>query len=299
MPTFFAARLALVFTKLYNNTLDTKRAVSALQKWNSLRCPLCGAPLTVGDKALICNGERRHNFDKAKSGYVNLNTHASTSGDDKEMAKARQAFLRRGYYAPLADAIAKEAGGGRLLVDAGCGEGYYTEIAAAEYDAALGADLSKYAIDLAAKSAKQQGIAEKMLYTTASVYTLPLADGSADCVINVFAPCVEEEYSRVLQDGGKLIVAAAGRDHLHGLKSVLYDTVIPNEERSDYPRRMHLAKTVSVRYEADIFGEDIRALFMMTPYYYRTSRERAARLYAMDTLHTLLDFEVRVYTKEK
>ncbi len=270
-----------------------------MQKWNNLRCPLCGAPLTVGEKTLVCGGERRHNFDRAKSGYVNLNTHASTSGDDKEMAKARAAFLRRGYYAPLAETIAKESDGGKLLVDAGCGEGYYTEIAAQGFESALGADLSKYAIDLAAKSAKQKGIAEKMLYTTASVYALPLADGSADCVINVFAPCVEEEYTRVLCDGGKLIVAAAGRDHLHGLKSVLYDTVIPNEERSDYPKELHLTKTLSVAYEADIVGEDIRALFMMTPYYYRTSRERAERLYAMDTLRTLLDFEVRVYTKEK
>lgn len=270
-----------------------------MQKWNSLRCPLCGAPLTVGERSLVCDGERRHNFDRAKSGYVNLNTHASTSGDDKEMAKARAAFLRRGYYAPLAEAIAREAGSGALLVDAGCGEGYYTEMAAAGFDAALGADLSKYAVDLAAKSAKQQGIADKLLYTTASVYTLPLADGSADCIINVFAPCVEAEYARVLKNGGKLIVAAAGRDHLHGLKSVLYDTVIPNEARNDYPQGMHLEKTLAVTYESEITGEDIWALFTMTPYYYRTARDRAERLQTMDTLHTRLDFEVRVYTKEK
>ena len=269
-----------------------------MQKWNSLSCPICGASLTVGEKALACTGERRHNFDRAKSGYVNLNTHASTSGDDKEMAKARAAFLRKGYYLPLAEAIAREAGEGSMLVDAGCGEGYYTEIAAKGFDAALGADLSKYAVDLAAKSAKQQGMAEKLLYTTASVYALPMADGSADCILNVFAPCVEAEYARVLRSGDKLIVAAAGRNHLHGLKSVLYDTVIPNEERRDYPTGMRLAKTIPVTYEADVFGEDIRALFAMTPYYYRTSRERAERLCAMEKLHTLFDFEIRVYLKE-
>lgn len=271
--------------------------VSALELNTHLRCPLCGEPLAFAEKSLVCSGARRHNFDRAKSGYVNLNTHASSSGDDKEMAKARQAFLRRGYYAPLAKAIAEEAGSGSLLVDAGCGEGYYTEIAAANFSAALGADLSKYALDLAAKSAKQKVLSDKLLYTTASVYTLPLADGSADCVINVFAPCVEQEYSRVLRNGGKLIVAAAGRDHLHSLKSVLYDTVIPNEPRNDYPKDMHLAKAFSVTYDADIVGEDIRALFMMTPYFYRTPRERAEILHTMEILHTLLDFEVRVYTK--
>lgn len=271
--------------------------VHALELNRHLRCPLCGEALAFAGRSLCCSGARRHNFDMAKSGYVNLNTHASSSGDDKEMAKARQAFLRRGYYAPLAEAIRMEAGSGEILVDAGCGEGYYTEIAAVNFSAALGVDLSKYALDLAAKSAKQKALSDKLLYTTASVYTLPLADGSADCVINVFAPCVEEEYDRVLKDGGRLIVAAAGRDHLHGLKSVLYDTVIPNEPRNDYPKGLHLAKTLSVTYDAEIVGEDIRSLFMMTPYFYRTPRESAEKLNTMETLHTLLDFEVRVYMK--
>lgn len=262
-----------------------------------LRCPLCGASVTAESNSLTCGGMRRHNFDIAKSGYVNFNTHMPTSGDDKAMAAARQSFLRRGYYAPLAEAIATEAGQGNFLVDAGCGEGYYTEIAAENFTMALGADLSKYAVALAARSAKQKGVADKLLYTTASVYDLPVCDGTCDCVINVFAPCVEKEYARVLRDGGKLIVAAAGRDHLYGLKEQLYDTVIPNEERRDYPTELHLAKTVPIRYDVTVEGGDIAALFMMTPYYYRTPRERAERLFALDSLKTVLDFELRVYVK--
>ncbi|MBQ8836333.1 MAG: methyltransferase domain-containing protein [Clostridia bacterium] len=265
----------------------------------ALTCPLCGEKLTFADHSLTCSGVRRHNFDIAKSGYVNLNTHAPTSGDDKEMAKARQAFLRKGYYEPLADTISNAAGKGNILADAGCGEGYYTEAAAKNFDAALGVDLSKYALEIAAKSAKQKGISEKLLYTAASVYKMPLADNSCDCVINVFAPCVEEEYTRILKNGGKLIIAAAGRDHLYGLKSALYDTVIPNEERRDYPMNMRLEKTIPVKYEADILGQDIYSLFMMTPYFYRTKKESAEKLKTMDKLHTLLDFEVRVYIKEE
>ena len=267
-------------------------------EWNRvLRCPLCGAALDAVGSSLACRGVRRHNFDIAKSGYVNFNTHLPTSGDDKAMAAARQAFLRRGYYAPLAEAIAVEAGSGTLLADAGCGEGYYTEIAARQFDRALGADLSKYALALAAKSAKQQGLADRLLYTAASVYDLPLASGVCDCVMNVFAPCVEKEYARVLQSGGRLIVAAAGRDHLYGLKEQLYDTVIPNEPRRDYPEQMRLVKTLSVKYDVTVDGADIAPLFMMTPYYYRTPKERAERLCALETLHTVLDFELRVYIK--
>ncbi len=264
----------------------------------ALRCPLCGAALEAVGGSLACLGARRHNFDIAKSGYVNFNTHLPTSGDDKAMAAARQTFLRRGYYAPLADAIAAEAGKGNLLADAGCGEGYYTEIVSRGFDFCLGADLSKYTLALAAKSAKQKCLSDKLLYTAASVYELPLRDRVCDCVMNVFAPCVEKEYSRVLCEGGKLVVAAAGRDHLCGLKEKLYDIVIPNEPRRDAPVQMRLAKTLSVRYDVTVDGADIAPLFMMTPYYYRTPRERAAQLLMLDALQTVLDFEIRVYIKE-
>ena len=45
-------------------------------------------------------------------------------------------------------------------------------------------------------------------------------------------------------------------------------------------------------------GGDIYPLFTMTPYFYRTKKERAARLSALDALTVTLDFELRVYKKE-
>lgn len=263
---------------------------------NAWICPLCGAPLSRVQNSLVC--VQRHTFDFAKSGYVNFNTHLPTSGDDKTMAAARQSFLSAGYYAPFAEAIVNAAGSGELLCDAGCGEGYYTEKLAANFESTLGVDLSKFALDIAAKSAKRQGLADKVSYGTASVYTLPLASESCDCVTNVFAPCVESEYSRVLKKGGRLIVAAAGRDHLAGLKAALYETVIPNEERRDLPTKLRLADTISVRYETTVDGKDIYPLFTMTPYFYRTKKEAADKLLQLPSLTTLLDFKIRIYEKD-
>ena len=271
----------------------------SIEKQNILVCPICGSQLSFGEGSLACGGERRHNFDKAKSGYVNLNMHKATSGDDKSMARARQSFLRGDYYRPFAEAVAKEAGKGEMLIDAGCGEGYYTELCAENFDAALGVDLSKHALDLAAKSAKQKGLADKLFYATASVYELPVKDNSADALVNIFAPCVENEYTRVLKNGGRLVVAAAGKDHLSGLKSVLYENVTENEERRDYPKNMRLVNTVKVQHNAEIKGEDIWQLFMMTPYYYKTSKEAAEKLKSYQSLETLLDFEIRTYIKEE
>ena len=268
----------------------------------ALRCPLCGEPLAVVGNSLVCAGARRHTYDMARAGYVNLNTHLPQSGDTAEMAAARQAFLRRGYYAPLADALVRTAQahtpGTSLLCDAGCGEGYYTEAVGAGFAAVLGADLSKYALALAGKSAKRAGLAEKLLYTAASVYDLPLMDSTCDCVMSVFAPIAAKEVFRVLKPGGVLLTAAAGRDHLTELKAVLYDTVIPNDTRRDYPENLTLLHTENLRFTADIAKGDIYPLFTMTPYFYRTKKERAARLSALDALTVTLDFELRVYKKE-
>ncbi len=269
-----------------------------IEKKGVLVCPICKSALAFCGSSIACGGARRHNFDRAKSGYVNLNTHLPTSGDDKAMAAARQSFLRKGYYRRFAEEVAEAAGGGELLVDAGCGEGYYTEFCAKNFTAALGVDLSKYALDLAAKSAKAKELSDKLFYATASVYSLPLAEKSTDCIINVFAPCVESEYSRVLKDGGRLVVAAAGRNHLLGLKQALYENVTENEERRDYPCNMRLERSVSVSYETEVLGEDIWQLFMMTPYFYRTPKQAADKLSTLERLDTILDFEIRTYIKE-
>ena len=43
----------------------------------------------------------------------------------------------------------------------------------------------------------------------------------------------------------------------------------------------------------------LNALFMMTPYYYKTSRADQEKLEKLDTLSTNLDFGVFVMRKEK
>ena len=95
-------------------------------------CPVCGNALEKREKQYICANS--HSFDIARQGYVNLlRTNRSKDkrhGDDKRMVAARTAFLDAGYYAPLRDAIAAAAteytSGDAGVLDAGCGEGYYT-----------------------------------------------------------------------------------------------------------------------------------------------------------------------------
>lgn len=161
----------------------------------------------------------------------------------------------------------------------------------------VGFDLSKYACAAGAKQAKKDG-KDNMLFATASVFELPLKDGCADAVTNIFAPCAEDEYNRVLRDGGYLFVVGAGKDHLMGLKKVIYNDVYENGQRADLPKNMKHVDRVSSHYDIEIHGKEyIEALFSMTPYYWRTSEGDKEKLLKIDSLVTDIEFEINVYQK--
>lgn len=265
---------------------------------SNLICPLCASPLSPEGSSLLCG--QRHTYDIARSGYVNLinTTSQRQSGDTKEMAAARTALLDSGAYARFRDEICASAKGGGVLVDAGCGEGYYTTALSERFGLSYGFDLSKHAVMTAAKRARAQGAQDRCFFGVASVYSLPIADGAADCVTNIFAPCAEEEYTRILKDGGLLVLGCAGVHHLEGLKSVLYEQVRENSDRADLPKHLEQVEVRSVSYDITLdTPELIRALYMMTPYCYKTGIEAQKKLLSLDRLKTVLDFDIYIYRK--
>jgi 23S rRNA (guanine745-N1)-methyltransferase len=272
----------------------------------ALRCPVCGSGMvqdrSVGAGRWHCLGERVHSFDMAKSGYVHLAPRHSGGGDAKEAVRARTAFLSAGYYHKAAKALCQLTGKyvpGGFVVDAGCGEGYYTNALAQHLGQGYevcGFDLSRDAVDAAAKAAKRQGLSAQ--YAVGSVFELPLGDATADGVVNIFAPCAEVEYSRVLKTGGVLIVVGAGERHLLGLKRAIYDEIYENAGRADLPVNMQLCERIIVRDEIEVEGsEQIANLFSMTPYYWRTSQEDKQKLEGMERLRTEIEFDFCVYRK--
>ena len=191
-----------------------------------VRCPVCGADVCREGNVLACKGQRRHTFDFAGAGYVNLAAaKASGGGDDAALIRARTAFLEAGHYAKIADGVCeiltKHCKGGTVL-DAGCGEGYYSNRICASGMKTFGIDLSKKGILHAAKAAKREGL--DTLFAVAGIFDLPVADASLDAVVSLFAPVAEQEFLRVLKPGGILVTVAAGPMHLYSLTKVLYDT---------------------------------------------------------------------------
>ncbi len=277
----------------------------------ALRCPLCKSRMDLNlsnegkSVSLCCRGQRRHCYDLASSGYVNLMPPGHTEGgDSKEAIRARKDFLSRDYYAPaakaLAEAVADHARSDRgILVDAGCGEGYYTARLARQGFSTAGIDLSKPGVDSTAKRFSAEGILAGF-FGVASVYELPFADESASAVVNVFAPCAEEEFERVLIPGGILAVMYAGPRHLMGLKRAMYETIHENEGRADLPKHLVQIDERSVRFDICVKGaEAVQNLFAMTPYYWKTSRQDAEKLKQLTELTTTVDMRIAVYQKQE
>ena len=252
--------------------------------------------------SLYCHGLKRHCYDFSSSGYINLCTPTqSGGGDSKAAVRARSEFLDREYYRPVAEEIAnmakKHGHTGRLLIDAGCGEGYYSEILNNQGFSVVGVDLSKFATDAASKRLSKSG-ETNFLFAVASVFSLPVTDGCASVVTNVFAPCAEDEYCRVLEDDGVLIVAWAGTNHLMGLKEAIYDTAHINGERADMPKTMNKIDESRVSYFIKLeSNEEIRNLFAMTPYYWRTSVTDIDKLSDLQELETEVDIIISVFKK--
>ena len=259
--------------------------------------------MTASDdgKSLFCYGTRRHCFDFSSKGYVNFAGSRGVTGDSKSAVGARTEFLNKGYYEPIANMlvdILKKYKPQGLVVDAGCGEGYYTQrIYAAGYQT-LGLDLSKFGVHTTASRLKCN-VNDSAFACVSSIFEMPLRDGAADAVVSIFAPCAEGEIGRVLADDGIMVVVSAGKEHLMGLKKALYDNVYENDARADMPEGMTLLEQKELRYSVKITGNaDILNLFSMTPYYFRTSVSDREKLLGFDMLETDIDIKFSVYKKE-
>lgn len=242
----------------------------------ALRCPVCRGGLTGSTNALRC--ARRHTADVARQGYVNLlpgGAGRAGSADSAEMVGARADFLSAGHYAPLVTAVADEAAteAPELVVDAGAGTGYYASAVLERLPTAVGVagDLSKFAMRRAARAHPRLGAVVCDVWAE-----LPLHDGVAGLVLNVFAPRNGPEFARVLGPGGRLIVVTPAAEHLRelidplGLLSV--DAAKPERLERSLGPAFRLLWRRDCTYRMTLPAADVERLVLMGPSGYHLDR---------------------------
>ena len=262
----------------------------------NLICPICHNQLNRVDRSYVC--PRNHSFDMARQGYVNLLTvqqkHSLAPGDTREQVLSRRAFLEAGYYAPIAQTLtdtAKELGVTGEILDVGCGEGYYSSRLAGALGAPLtGLDISKEAVRCAAAKYKDAA------WLCATAAHIPVETGSAGLVTSLFALTMPEEFRRVLRPDGYYFQVLAAQDHLLGLKSIIYDH-LNFKEKDTVPELpgFALVKSVPIRFEFTVEGEQVQNLFSMTPHVFRIGKDGAERLRKTQSLTDTASCVLNVY----
>lgn len=271
-----------------------------------LTCPVCGQTLQRADKTLRCAAG--HCYDLARQGYVNLlrskQSKSKRHGDDKRMVHARTAFLNLGYYDILRDAVAEAAcrctRGDADVLDVGCGEGYYTA-AVLQALAQQGGRVSVCGMDISRDALMEAHRREPRLQlAVASVNHLPVADASCNLLLNLFAPHDAAEFARVLRPGGALLRAIPLERHLWELKQAVYDVPYENKPADPALPGFTLVQQQTLRTRITLTTPDaVQNLFLMTPYYYKTSARDQEKLQKLDHLETEIAFGLLEYRKKE
>ncbi|CAM3775416.1 putative RNA methyltransferase [Kibdelosporangium persicum] len=263
----------------------------------ALWCPHCQSPFTQEGRALRC--ATGHSFDLAKQGYVNLL--GSGVGDTKEMVAARDEFLAAGHYAPLARLVAHEAARdlrrNALVVDAGTGTGYYLAATLARAPAAsgLGMDTSTAALRRAARAHPGIGAVAWDLWKP-----WPLRAGSADVIMNIFAPRNLAECHRILRPDGTLVVVTPDSMHLSELRTYMDMLEVDADKLTRLDSSLQSQFSLTGRHDCEIEltldPPDVHRVVHMGPNAYHVPPAALAAI--RRTLTVTAAFVVSVYRRE-
>lgn len=245
---------------------------------NLYKCPICGKKIRFHAGSLVCKKE--HTFDISAKGYVNmLGATKPLKGYDKQFFKSRSQFFAKGYYSHILEAIVEEVrrivgvglgegescNGNMVLVDAGCGEGYYAR-ALSQIDGLqiVALDIASDAIACAAKNP------ENVAWTIADVTNIPIKDDICDILLDVFTPASYKEFGRILKKGGYILKVIPGANHLKELRAAarnqLKNKDYSNEDVSDYfSQHYEILSQKTLTKTSPIDQETLKTLTEMTP----------------------------------
>ncbi|XZW41235.1 putative RNA methyltransferase [Acinetobacter baumannii] len=264
----------------------------------NLMCPVCRQRLELASKTWRC--EQGHSYDIAKQGYVNLHVvqhkHSKNPGDTPESVDARRAFLQGGYYQPLQQAVVhllKDLKA-KMVLDIGCGEGYYTSAMQQVVEQCIGVDIAKNAVQRAAK------LNDKVTWVVGTGATLPVIDQSMDVCTSLFSPIPQTEILRVLKDDGYLIVVTPATDHLYAMREALFEQVNPHTPQKFVEQLQDLFELKEQQViDAPLVLDQqaLKNLIAMTPYAYKASPERRMQLEQKAHLQMTASFQIYLFQK--
>ena len=233
-----------------------------------LRCPLCGGAFSRKENSLVC--DKRHTYDIARQGYVNFVPGQKEMFYKKELFESRAKVFGAGVYAPVIERLSEAVDryvqtDNPVLLDAGCGEGYYTKAVCPDRTMTrIGFDLSKDAVKLAAKGPKTA------MFFAADLKNIPIQDHHVDVLLDIFTPANYAEFARVLKSDGLVMKLAPRSGYLRELRLLAGERLRHQEyDSGDVERYVHEKMNViaqeAITYTLPVTQETVYHLARMTP----------------------------------
>ena len=233
-----------------------------------LRCPLCGGAFSRRDNSFVC--EKRHTYDIARQGYVNFVPGQKEMFYKKELFESRAKVFEAGVYAPVVERLSEAIDRyvtkeNPVLLDAGCGEGYYTRaVCPGREMTRIGFDLSKDAVKLAARGPKTA------MFFAADLKNIPVQDGTVDVLLDIFTPANYAQFGRVLAPDGLVMKLAPRSGYLRELRTLAGDRLRHQQyDGGDVERYVHEKMNVlaqeAITYTMAVSQETAYHLARMTP----------------------------------
>lgn len=241
------------------------------------QCPLCKQVLHfANESSLVCKSG--HCFDISSKGYVNfVSNQKPLKGYNSMFFEKRREFLENGFYDHIVNAIADiilAQGNILRIVDAGCGDGFYSQNLAKRTGADFFAfDFSKDAIKVASKGWNE------IYWMVADIANIPLPSGSMNCILNIFSPANYSEFQRVSAPDSILVKAIPGKNHMRELRYVVHGQ-LRNAEYSNqqvinnFKRHLILVDRKLVNRTIVITRSQIQTLLSMTPLLFNVENEK-------------------------
>ncbi len=249
------------------------KTVQFMEETGMFRCPICREALYNQSDSLICtNG---HTFNFSKKGSVNFVPSQKPLKYTRELFDARGRIFEQGFYEPVVQKIGgllnqydstRSIQSGKLrIVDAGCGQGYYTKILARNSGwTVTGFDLSPDAIRQASSGV------HSALFMVADVTNIPLKDRSQDVILDILTQANYQEFRRVLKPSGLVIKVMPGEFYLAEIRELLTGQ-LRQEAYSDEPVIEHFnanhinTNVTSLRYQLPLTRSQAEDFLLMTP----------------------------------
>lgn len=250
--------------------INLKPKLQRFASATAFACPICQENLTLVESSLKCC--KRHSFDLAKFGYVNLAPQIKQSANyDKENFQNRQQILEAGFYQAILEAVSdllSNSKNAKTILDIGCGEGFYSrKLQESHLDKTFYAfDISKDSVQIAAKSEPNWAVN----WFVGDLARLPITDASMDILLDIFSPANYGEFRRVLSKDGILIKVIPTKNHLKEIRQKVQDQ-LTNKDYSNQDIKNHFQEHFTIlssqtaSLTKTITADQLQSLLSMTP----------------------------------